>query len=79
MIPAETDYVYVNNIITQHAEFSQDLKDYLDENGLEQIRQWENMVTLLFYVLSMLLNNEHLYITWFGYTVKTKVSPLWVQ
>jgi hypothetical protein len=45
-------YITFDPFLTQHAEFSQDLKDYLDESGLEQIRHWEKMVTLLFYTLS---------------------------
>ena len=44
----------------QHAEFSQELKDYLDASGLEKIRQLEHVVTLLFYVLGMFMDKDGL-------------------
>lgn len=34
------------------------MKDYLDDNGLDKIRQMENVVTLLFYVMSTYVSEQ---------------------
>ena len=44
-------YECIRACLSQYAEFSAELKEFLEENGLKNVREMENMVNTLFYVL----------------------------
>ena len=46
-------------IVLQHAEFSEELKEYLDDSGLKNVRHLESLVQILFYILGMFLACSH--------------------
>lgn len=47
------------SVLSQHAEFSEELKEYLDESGLNNVRHLESLVVMLFYILGMFLHKYH--------------------